>query len=420
MLNTPEELAAYEPSVDRLLDRILDEYGLITIGWSTTYDPALRHAIERATTRRFSSWWVEPGTVNDHAQRLITHRASTLVPTTGDSFLTGVAEAVETLEHLDAPSPLTPALAAATAKRALGPNGDRIRLHDLIKQELARVHATPQVTRTVFQDAGVEEYGRDVARLDAAAVPLLAAVAVAAYWGNADIDEWWLPAIQIFAERAGQQPANGSTALINLTRYPGSVLFHLGAVVATAARRWTLLRRLEQISLDTDYQGRQWPAAISLDPARVLGGFARQSGQPTGVEPNDDPAGHINTLLRRVCTEHLLLSELDYDAASERAEYLLETSTYDYAANLEPSDDRANAYAPTRCAGFSTLKPEGMSFSQKPQVSTGVRALLAQDTTAGPLGTGMFGGNLERFTAAADQFDQHYAQAAQQRRFTRR
>ena len=139
MLNTPEELAAYDPAVDRLLDRILDEYGLIAIGWSTTYDPALRHAIERATTRRFSSWWVEPGTVNDHAERLITHRASTLVPDTGDSFLTNVVEAVETLERLDAPSPLTPALAAAAAKRALGPNGDRIRLHDLIKRELMKV-----------------------------------------------------------------------------------------------------------------------------------------------------------------------------------------------------------------------------------------------------------------------------------------
>jgi SIR2-like domain len=83
MLNTPTELARYEPAVDRLLDRILDEYGLITIGWSTTYDPALRRAIERAATRRFSSWWIEPGTVNEHAERLIALRGSVLVHATG-------------------------------------------------------------------------------------------------------------------------------------------------------------------------------------------------------------------------------------------------------------------------------------------------------------------------------------------------
>jgi hypothetical protein len=419
MLNTPEELAAYEPAIDRLLDRILDEYGLITIGWSTTYDPALRRAIERATTRRFSSWWVEPGTVNDHAQRLITQRASTLVRATGDSFLVGVADAIETLERLDAPDPITPALAAAAAKRALGQNGDRIRLHDLIKQELAKVHATPQVTRTAFNDAGVEEYGLDVERLDAAAGSLLAAVAIAAYWGDAGSDEWWLPAIQIFAERARQQMAGGSTALINLTRYPGSLLFHLGAIVAVAARRWALLRRLEQISLDTSYNGHPWPAAISLDPGRLLGGYVRGNGAPTGVEPNDDPAGHINVLLKRVCTQHLLLSDLDFDAASERAEYLLETSTYDYVANLKASEERANAYAPTRYAGLRTLQPVDMNFSRTPSVSAAVRALLAQDTAAGPLGTGMFGGSLERFTAAADQFDTQYVEAVQQRRFSR-
>jgi hypothetical protein len=414
MLNTPTELAHYEPAIDRLLDRIVDEYGLITIGWSTTYDPALRRAIERATTRRFSSWWIEPGTVNEHAERLIAHRRSMLVPATGERFLTGLADAVAALDRLDAPTPLTAALAAATAKRALGPGGDRIRLHDLLKQELAKVQAASQITRTTFQDLGVEEYGREVERLDAAASSLLAVVAVAAYWGNSETDQWWVPAIQIFAERAGKPVPGGSTALINLTRYPGSVLFHLGATAATATRRWTLLRRLEQITLDTNFQGDRWPAPISLDPTCILGGYSRPTGL-TGVEPNDDPAGHIRALLRQVCAEHLLLSDLDYDAAADRTEYLLQTSAYDYRTHFEAPKERATVYAPTRYAGLITLQPASTYISQAPQIAAAVRNLVADDTGSGPLGVGMFGGSLERFTAAADQFDGDYANQRQRR-----
>jgi hypothetical protein len=34
MLNTPAELATYDPAVRGLLARVLDEYGLIVLGWS--------------------------------------------------------------------------------------------------------------------------------------------------------------------------------------------------------------------------------------------------------------------------------------------------------------------------------------------------------------------------------------------------
>ena len=32
--NTEEELRSYEPAIDRLLDQVFDEYGLIICGWS--------------------------------------------------------------------------------------------------------------------------------------------------------------------------------------------------------------------------------------------------------------------------------------------------------------------------------------------------------------------------------------------------
>jgi SIR2-like domain len=51
--NSPSELECYDERMDRLLDRVLDDFGLIVCGWSAQYDTALRTAIRRAPSRRY-------------------------------------------------------------------------------------------------------------------------------------------------------------------------------------------------------------------------------------------------------------------------------------------------------------------------------------------------------------------------------
>ena len=52
--NTAAELARYDASVDALLDRVLDEHGLIVCGWSADWDTALAAAFERCESRRYN------------------------------------------------------------------------------------------------------------------------------------------------------------------------------------------------------------------------------------------------------------------------------------------------------------------------------------------------------------------------------
>ena len=68
--NTAKELARYSPKLNALLDRILDEYGLIVCGWSADWDIALREAIERCVTRRFTTYWSTRAALSSHAKRL--------------------------------------------------------------------------------------------------------------------------------------------------------------------------------------------------------------------------------------------------------------------------------------------------------------------------------------------------------------
>ena len=58
--NTESELDKYPPEFDDLLDRVFDEFGLIVCGWSAEWDHALRKAISRTPSRRFSMYWARP------------------------------------------------------------------------------------------------------------------------------------------------------------------------------------------------------------------------------------------------------------------------------------------------------------------------------------------------------------------------
>ena len=88
--NTPEELALYEPALEKLLDRVLDEYGLVICGWSGVWDTALRDAMFRCPSRRFTTFWTSMGPLAPEAKKLADHRNVTLITIKGaDDFSWG-------------------------------------------------------------------------------------------------------------------------------------------------------------------------------------------------------------------------------------------------------------------------------------------------------------------------------------------
>ncbi|BDO05165.1 SIR2 family protein [Klebsiella quasipneumoniae] len=53
ILNTDSELEHYPEEFNKLLDRIIDEHGMIICGWSGEWDHALRAAFTRSPSRRY-------------------------------------------------------------------------------------------------------------------------------------------------------------------------------------------------------------------------------------------------------------------------------------------------------------------------------------------------------------------------------
>ena len=139
--NTQAELARYDRPMIQLLDRIFDEYGLVVCGWSADWDLALRDCMTRAVSRRFTTFFAVRGKPSDATKRLITARGAELIRIEdADSFFGAVEEKVRALQDANAPHPLSTSIAIATAKRYLAEPTAKIRLHDLVFQEVERVH----------------------------------------------------------------------------------------------------------------------------------------------------------------------------------------------------------------------------------------------------------------------------------------
>lgn len=369
-LNTPEELSSYEPAMDRLLDRVLDEYGLIVMGWSATYDPALRAALERCTTRRFSSWWVSPGELSEHARRLLELRSSTHVAETADLFMVNLEDAVSGLERVERPQPQSLAIASASAKRSLSPAGDKIRLHDDLKREMTGLASKPQVTRTVFgMSASADSVRQEVVSLEAQSQTALLLVAAATDWGDDESDAWWLPQISAFASRFGAPPASGLSKLIELSRYPAFLIFHTSFIAAVAGRRWNLVNTLLELELEDDRE-RDLPVEVLLDPTSF---FSEQVFER--------PLAHLEDVLRPLFVDYLYLTLSDFAAAFESSDYLLtlHSDLVKEKVKANPAPDTVPGFFPIRSTGLQLPERHRSSFrgARTPRVSVDMARLLS-------------------------------------------
>ena len=137
ILNTPSELSEYSDQLNQLLDRIFDEFGLVVCGWSADWDIALRDAISRVPSRRFTTYWAVHGKASDEARRLIGHRGAQVINIEdAGGFFQAVQQRVESIETFSKPHPLSTEAVVSTLKRYLSEPSYRIQHSDLVSGDL--------------------------------------------------------------------------------------------------------------------------------------------------------------------------------------------------------------------------------------------------------------------------------------------
>lgn len=268
--NTPAELETYDPRLSTLLDRILDEYGLVICGWSGDWDAALRSAIQRCPNHRFSTYWASISALGERALPLANQRRANLISIrNADEFFTTLADQVQALSEISAPNQVSTAIGTSLVRRYVVDDTARIKLHDLITRETERNYAVfeagkngrfdvaPNVSRSFSSVMGrVKVY---IAEIET----LRAMITEGAAWGRPHQVALWVEPIRRLARQASQ-PLGGSTFYINLRRYPAMRLMYSVGLAAIWAGQYDVLASLYRTRNLGEVNNRQAPLPLPI------------------------------------------------------------------------------------------------------------------------------------------------------------
>lgn len=320
--NTEQELASYDKALDLVLDRILDEYGLIVSGWSGDWDIALRAAFERCPSRRFTTFWTIRSPLSEKGKGLADRRQAVVVHAKDANHLfETLREKVRALEDMDAPHPLSGKMAAATVKRYLVDPTAKIRLRDLVHEETERlfneISGAAFGGQTDLQPA--EELMKRIEKYGAHCETLLSVFVTGCYWGGDDAIKLWVTSLQ----RITNLPDSGGgfDYLINLRRYPALLLLYGAGIAAVASGNYQTLAAILTKIRARDEQGKFVPLCSEVYPYAVM---EHKIGHLLpGLERHHTPTSdHLYARLRGVLSEYLPENE-DYAETFDRFEYLL-------------------------------------------------------------------------------------------------
>jgi hypothetical protein len=332
--NTVAELSTYGEQTQSLVDKVLDEYGLIISGWSATWDIALRNAIMRAANRRFTTVWTYVSTLSSEAEELIQFRqARTIKVASSDSFFTDLNERLEALETFDAPHPLSVDLAVQMAKKYVAEDRYRVQLYDLVMGEAEQAISSFKVNPTSPQITP-DLYLQQIKHYEFTMERLLCVLVNVAYWGEPRSFTCLKGAI----ERLMGLKANfgGYDYLIDLQLYPAALAFYavgLGFVTAGNYMGFTALLKEFQTGAG-ELNHKIEPASERLQLQYSI--HNDQLNRALGKADHTPGSDRVFNLFGLIFQKYLP-SVVDFENLFDRFEYLNALVLADYRASKDKS-----------------------------------------------------------------------------------
>jgi len=394
--NTAKELEQYDERMDRLLDRVFDEFGLVVCGWSAEWDSALRAAVERCRSRRFTIFWTVRGKPGDVAKRLIDLRNAQVIQIeSAVSFFRELSEKVYALQDLSKPHPLSTKVAVATLKKYLVDDRYRIRLDDLVRGEVEKLFK--ELSDDNFPVQGVpfspEELVSRIRKYEGLIETLQALMITGCYWGDDAHRGSWVKTLERIANPAGG--SGGLVVWLKLRHYPALLLLYAGGLAAVAGGRYrTLAALLTEASVREE--NRAHPLVLVINTVDVI---PHEVGQRLpGMERHFTPVSdHLFSVFREPLREYLP-DDTQYQKCFDRFEYLLALVHADLYEKLGH-----RIWGPIGCFGW-----RGRDFREfGPGAITSEIELdaAAQGDAWAPLQAGLFDGSMERFSRIKREFD---------------
>ena len=334
--NTPAELAKYDKPLTKLLDRVFDEYGLVVVGWSAQWDEALRSAIERCSSHRFTTFWTTIAEPVEAARKLIQQRRAIVLTIEGaDPFFSSLSEKVVSLEQVRlAAHPMSPVVAVATLKRYLSDSRHRIKLRDLVMEEARRVHneQTPERFPINVAKPSLDDLVLQMKQYETLTQTLLGLFITGAYWGETDHESTWSDSLGLIADHKGG--TSGIKLYINLQDYPALLLMYGAGIAAVAANRYgNLVAVLTRPTRENPSLQREEPLANLLTADVVIDPDIAQKAINPGHKNYTSVSDYLALFLREAFRD-LLPRNATFDACFDRFEYLWSLVRVDLRSHL--------------------------------------------------------------------------------------
>ena len=397
--NTASELRIYQRPINRLLDQIFTEYGLIICGWSGEWDTALVAALRRRGSPWFSTYWIsyrEPGAA---AQALIDLRHASLVTNMdADQFFRRLAESVSLIDGLDTPELVSVVMARATIKSYLDDPLRRIRLHDLVVGDAKRIQRSiiDEPLEAYNAEITQEEIGSRLERYEALTSVMRTMLASGCFWGESTHIDHWVAAL----ERLASLPDIEGRILpdwLSIRHFSTLISLYTAGIAAVARGRFDTLDALLTRVTVLDRARRQRSTIIEeVNLTTVLSEYLRRTFRP-GMRTGSVLPQYLSdrTSLWSPLREHIP------DDDVFRTNY----DVFEYLVGLVYADLRVRQ-------GQRAWGPPGM-FAYR-RYENGAEPLIASINLAidehqnewPPLQGGMFGGSMDRVIAAKDGYDQ--------------
>ena len=395
--NTESELIEYEGAWGSLLRRVLDEYGLFTVGWSGASDTALRSEIKNVAGRRYGCYLGVRGDVDPALRPLLEDRRATILQvTSATTFFDQLTGTLREVSQRPA-RPLATSATVGATKRLLSQGRTRIDLRELLLREA-------QLLKSWLDGYSLPNeatYQADLEEIVVRSEPVVAALAAGSFYGDPEQDPLWLSVFRLVA--AQPVPIAGWDAGIALRRLPATLSLYASALSAWAAERPDLVLRL----LSQSFRGPLYrpsgatvvycPAAVALAPPQVLD--ARLAAPDWAYQW---PIRFSNIVVESV--KPLLVDqfpvEVEFAFAFEDLEYLMALLQYDWHS-VQGITDRIGWQPSTFHRGLILVQPAVVG----PQPPSVLERFLSKE---GPLKAttwsqrGGFGGDRRRFSAAVD------------------
>jgi len=317
--NSSGELAGYDPAMDKLLDRIFDEFGLLVAGWSAEWDIALRAAIERCPNHRFGVYWAVRGEPSDEAQRLINHRKADLISIKhADQFFVDLREKVLSLEQINTQHPLSQKLAIATVKRYLVDNRFQITLADLVSAETERV--VTAILSDEFSIAGPSYTKTDfllrIDQFNSLCSVLYGILMTGCRWDSGTYNDYWLQSLCRLANVS--TAGSGLVGWIKLRHYPALVALYVMGLTWIHRRKYSLIDLMLTKTTIKNSRMEETPIVLSLTWwSPFEGNGAQWLHKDNRYTPIND---HLFSILRPLFME-MIPDETDFEETFDRFEY---------------------------------------------------------------------------------------------------